>query len=469
MSYNFTFSGRESILQLKLYPPIILNDDEQYELGLINLATYHTIANVDETNNLFHFENKVFEIPVGTYEVEDLATFLHEHVSKEIEYHSYLPYANSSLNKSDEVRIPIQTQNVYTYPAESFLELEGVVLDEQNKASGTIQLTNMALMFLFDEIRYEIAGVVVDRVRNPGLTSLMKGYVSFTNQDCTRYQNAGWNHLDYVKIVHQGDGHFNACIPLKILMGVFEDFRKVVVNVRQELTLIRSFTDNNSVFTTKAGEKPQIRLDKIVWKVEHVQVDDQTKLQLLSVIEKGRDLTMSFRGWELHEYPLLNQTKQHTWNVKAVNQLEKPRYIIFGFQTNRKNQPNKDCSMFDHCQIRNFKVHLNSEVYPYDNLNLNFSKQQYALLYEMYARFQQSYYYKDVGEPCFTLEKFIERAPLIVIDCCYQMDTIKNGSVDIRLEWETDQDVSAITSAYLLILHDKKVKYNPLTSTVKIL
>jgi len=390
-----------------------------------------------------------------------------DHTITSKEYHTYLPYANSSLNKSDEIRIPIQTQDIYTYPAESFLEIDGVVLDESEKPSDTIKLVNNAFAFLFDEIRYELGGAIVDRVRNPGITALMKGYASFTEQECLRYQNAGWNQNEHLKIVDQTTGHFSVCIPLKILMGVFEDFRKIIVNIRQELVLIRSFSDNNCVLTTKTNEKPNIRVDKVTWKIEHIKVDDEAKLKLLSYIEHGRDLAISFRGWELHEYPLLQQNMQHTWNVKSVNQLEKPRYLLFGLQSDRKNQLSKDCSHFDHCNLTNFKAYLNSEIYPYDNLNINFDKKQYAILYEMYARFQQSYYYKSVGQPCLTLNKFIDIAPLVVIDCVYQVDTLKSGTVDIRLEFETNKNIPAGTCAYLLILHDRKIKYNPLTNIVK--
>jgi len=282
---------------------------------------------------------------------------LSDHTITNKEYHTYLPYANTSLNKSDEIRIPIQTQDIYTFPAESFLEIEGVILDEEKKPSDTIKIVNNAFAFLFDEIRYELGGAIVDRVRNPGITALMKGYVSFTEQECLRYQNAGWNQKENPNVVNT-NGYFNVCIPLKMLMGVFEDFKKVVVNIRQELVLIRSFSDTNCVLTTKVNEKPNIQIDKVTWKIEHVKVDDEAKLKLLSYIEQGRDLTIAFRGWELHEYPLLQQTMKHSWNVKSVNQLEKPRYIIFGFQTGRKNQLSKDASRFDHCNLTNFQCRV---------------------------------------------------------------------------------------------------------------
>lgn len=383
-------------------------------------------------------------------------------------YHTYLPYSNTGLNKSDEIRIPIQTQDNYTYPAESLLEIEGVVHNETDQASATINFINNGIPFLFDELRYELGGVVIDRVRNPGMTSTMKGYPSLSEAECIRYHNASWSILQNSKLI-SADGHFNSCIPLKLLMGVFEDFQKVIINMRQELVLIRSSTDNNAVITTVAGEKPKIRIDKLAWKIEHIRVDDETKLKLVSQVERGIFLPIGFRSWELHELPTLMQTTQQSWSVKSVGQIEKPRFIIFGFQTDKQKKVDQNMSLFDHCHITNFRVKLNEEVYPYDNLKLDFDKKRWSILYEMYARFQQSYYNKTIGTPCLSPVNFAANAPLIVVDCCYQVDSLKNGNVDIRLEFETSQNIPANTSAYCLILHDRKVKYNSLTNIVKIM
>ncbi|XP_074025817.1 uncharacterized protein isoform X1 [Leptinotarsa decemlineata] len=382
------------------------------------------------------------------------------------EMHSHPPYANTTFNNSDEIRIPIQTQDIYTLPSQSYLYIEGRLTDAENKPSITLNFVNNGMAFLFDEIRYEIGGTVVDRVRNPGITSSIKGYISYTSSECDRYNNACWNHLEYPK-VSDSNGYFNVYIPLKHLLGFCEDFKKIIVNIRQELVLIRTSSDVNSVISTKDNEKPKVNLTKILWRIPHVQVSDTEKLRLLKYIEKGRDLEIAFRSWELHEYPLLQQTMTHSWNVKASNQLEKPRFIIVAFQTQRKNQIKKNISHFDHCNITNIKLHLNSDVYPYDNMNLNFKKNQFALLYELFAQFQESYYYKTSGEPCLTLTKFHDIAPLFVIDCSRQNDSLKVGVQDIRLDFEASENIPANTSAFCLILHDRLLRYNPLTNSVK--
>ena len=47
---------------------------------------------------------------------------------------------------------------------------------------------------------------------------------------------------------------------------------------------------------------------------------------------------------------------------------------------------------FVHCKLTNVKLYLNSEFYPYDDLNLDFNKYKTAVLYDMYVRFRISYY-----------------------------------------------------------------------------
>lgn len=384
------------------------------------------------------------------------------------QFHSHTPYANTTFLNNDEVRIPIQNQDLMTLPSESYLYIEGKLLNSEDKTSATLRFTNNGFAFLFDEIRYELGGVVVDRNRNPGITSTIKTYVSFSKNEMVRWYIAGWN-LEGTPTLTDTNGNFNVCIPLRLLLGFGEDFKKIIVNTRQELVLVRSNSDLNAVVTTVAQEKPQITLNKIIWKVPHISLSDTQKLKFLQYIERGRDLPIAFRCWELHEYPLLQQTMMHTWSVKAASQLEKPRFIIIAFQTNRKNLNSSNMSEFDHCNITNMKVYLNSEVYPYDNLNLNFDQKQYAVLYEMFINFQKSFYYKDIPEPCMNPYDFSRKTPLFVIDCNHQMETIKTGNVDVRIEFETNKNIPDKTSAYCLIIHDRLVNYNPLTNVIRIM
>ena len=45
----------------------------------------------------------------------------------------------------------------------------------------------------------------------------------------------------------------------------------------------------------------------------------------------------------------------------------------------------EDISRFDDHNLTNAKLYLNSEYYPYDDLNLDFDKNKCAIMYDLYV------------------------------------------------------------------------------------
>lgn len=377
-----------------------------------------------------------------------------------IEYHSYIPYTNS-FKPNDEIRIGVQQTDVYPYLHESFLFIEGKIEDPLK-----VNLSNNGLSFLFDQVRLEINGVEVDRTRVLGITSSLKAYLSCTLNNYYSYHNAGWI-LQDSSIVNDS-GEFSFCIPLKYWLGFFEDFKKILINARIELILTRCNNDLNSLHTKalNSATTGSITLNKVVWKIPHVTVDDSERLKLMKIVEKGKSLFIPFRSFETYEYPELGKTKNVVWNLKTASKLEKPRYIIIGLQKNRKNNIGVDASFFQHCKITNIKVMLNSVVYPYDNLNLNFDRKNYAVLYNMYASFQESYYGKNEGKPILSPATFESKAPIVVIDTSKQNDSGTASTVDVSIEIEALENLDGV-SAYCLLIHDRIVEYVPISREVK--
>lgn len=380
------------------------------------------------------------------------------------EIHAHQPYASSTFNNSDEIRITVQHQDLSLLPSKSSIHICGKLVKGDGTAVATTSLANNAICHLFEEARYELNGIEIDRNKNVGITSLMKGYVSLNPGKSSLLENAGWLDIEENKSLTHA-GYFDVCIPLSSIFGFAEDYHKIVVNAKHELILSRSKSDDNAVIQTVA-EAFKILIHKVEWLIPYVTISDQRKIRLLNLIAKDPPIPMSFRTWELYEYPLLPTTTKHVWTVKTSSQLEKPRYVLLGFQTSRKNKPLRNVNHFDHCDISDVKLYLNSQCYPYGNLNLNIAQNQYALLYEMYTNFQSSYYSKD-AEPLLNKIHFKNYAPLIVIDCSKQNESLKSGPVDIRLEFEAKNNFPAETSAYCLIIHDRIVEYNPISGGVK--
>lgn len=379
--------------------------------------------------------------------------------------HSYVPHNTLTINNSDEIRISINNQDLLTLPSRSYLYIKGEI---ENHDKG--HLINNAFAFLFDEIRYEVAGKEIDIIRNPGISTLMKSICSFNKSMVTKLTNAAFDTDENLKKFHK-NGKFSACIPMDLMLGVFEDFNKVLVNVKQELILKRSKNDLNCIFTTEAApttgvdKVPKITLQSVQWIMPHVTPSDSEKLQLQKILLQNKNLQIAFRSMELHELPSYPSTTKHTWSVKTSSQLEKPRYVIFGFQTDRDNKARKRTDQFDHCKLKNLKVFLNSEYYPYSDLSLDFEQGDISKAYEMLVRFKETYY-NSMPDPVISRLDFIDKYPLIVIDCSRQNENLKEGVVDFKIEIENAENVPANTSAYCLIIHDKIFEYNPLTNEI---
>lgn len=381
------------------------------------------------------------------------------------EVHTYKPY-NNSFKENDEIRIPIHQQDIYILPCNSSIYVEGFATVIGKDQSGKevkkpVNFTNNPVMFLFQDIRYEMNGIEIDRVRNPGITTTLKSYVSMNKGDSKVAALWGWQ----IEGFKMKEGYFNAVIPLDKIMGFAEDYNKIIINCKHELILNRSNSNLNSV-TIHKDDNIQIEIQKIQWRVPHIKVSDRERLSLLKYLEKDKPIQIAFRNWDLYEYPLLPKTTKHSWSIKTTSQLEKPRYVIFGLQTNRKNSKINDSSIFDHCKLTNVTLFLNSQYYPYDSLNLKFDENKYSILYEMYVQFRQSYYNLP-ADPLFDLTTFKEKAPLFVIDCSRQNENLKTGPVDVRLEIESSEDIPDNTSAYCLIINDRLVEYKPLSNIVR--
>ena len=386
------------------------------------------------------------------------------------EYHTHAPYASTRYGNNDEIRIPIQQQDIFTLPTESLLYIEGRLSKKSNVSPDTalnVKLINNAMGFLFEEIRYELAGVEVDRTKNVGITSTLKALLSIKERNITSLQNAGWVAPTANEVTLTSDGDFNFCLPLKMLMGFAEDYTRIVLGLKQDLVLLRTSTNLNAMVSTSTEANGVLELTKVNWMMPYVHVANTYRLRLLDFVHKDRPLTMSFRSWELHEYPALPETSRQTWTVKTSSQLEKPRFVVLAFQTARKNNLKKHTDEFNHCKVTNAKLFLNDKYYPYDNMHLDIDKGRFALLYDMYARFQNSYYHRYDSVPLLTPDEFKTKAPLIVFDCSRQDDSLKSAAVDVRLEFESRENFPAQTTAYCMILHDSLVEYTPLSNTVR--
>lgn len=386
------------------------------------------------------------------------------------ETHVYLPTTQNFKN-NDEVRIAIQHQELLTLPASSFVRVEYTL---EFPAGSTGQIANNSAAFLFDEIRYELNGVEIDRAKDVGMLTLAKGLLTYSPALINSQISNSWSlthdglTFDYSKSTENVKKTFYAQLPLKLLFGFAEDYNRAIVNLKQELILIRSRSDKDLVrFSSSSSHEVKVSISTIEWHIDHIEVSDEVKLPLYQKIMRDAPIMIPFRRFELHELPSLRITDRDVWNVKTSTSLERPRFVILAFQTQRRDDVSKDVDYFDHCDMRNIKIYLNSNVYPYNNLNLNIEADNYALVYQMYCDFQTKYYANRLrSEPCLTFKEFKERM-LFVFDVSKQDDGLNSTAIDLKVELEANKAFKEGTRGYCIIICDNIVEYTPLSGIIR--
>ena len=116
---------------------------------------------------------------------------------EEYDYHEYEPITVTSHNNGTDIRINIESQDVFVHPSESYFIFEGRL----TKADGTlyanadeVTLTNNAIMHLFSRIEYHLSNQLIESFNYPGQETTMLDLLKYPD-DFSKAQ--GLNQLWY--------------------------------------------------------------------------------------------------------------------------------------------------------------------------------------------------------------------------------------------------------------------------------
>ena len=410
----------------------------------------------------------------------------------EYEYKEYNPIVGTDLNRGSIV-LTIESQDIYTHPAESFLVIEGQLAAPVAPPlagvgpyadADVVTLINNGIMYLFSDVRYHLASHEIEVLQNPGHATTMLGLLKYPD-DFTKSQglNQLWlpdtnidnnnvankvDNLGYKKrneyIIQTSDpkGTFSFKIPLKHFLGFCEDYKKILYGMQQRLTLTRTNNDN-AIFRTAATDAGTVRLDKIRWFMPHVIPSDAYRLQLDKVIEKKEKLPVGYRMLQCDTSQVPTNQKSFTWRLGVKSSPDIPRFIIVGFQSGKNNNQEQNPAIFDHLYVRNIYVTLNAKRYPDTDYDNDFNKNQYSRIYGDASSFRKKFFNMDelVSNSGINPPDYKNLFPLYVFDVTKQSEKLKTSVSDIHIKAFFDNDPAGAnnppdnTMAYAVIISDR--------------
>ena len=105
--------------------------------------------------------------------------------------------------------------------------------------------------------------------------------------------------------------------------------------------------------------------------------------------------------------------------------MERPQYIIVGFENNNVNEQTHDASTFDIMNVTECYCKIGSEFYPEDRMNFNYGTNNYNYAFIETASFNKDYNGLPHNiKPYINHRTFKSRSRIYVFDTRYQSDHI---------------------------------------------
>ena len=412
---------------------------------------------------------------------------------------AYEPIVGANKNTpGQDIRITIETQDIFTHPSESYLIITGQLL----KADGTpydaanrVTLANNGIMYLFKRIRYELSGQEIENIINVGQATTMLGLLKYPDDfSKSKGLNQLWykdtknttavegNNLnvgfkirrDYIfgntDGVGANVGKFSFRIPLKHIFGFCEDYDKIVYGLKHTLTLTRD-NDNTAIFKAivlnLAGDADtlpfgRVNLDKIIWFMPHVTPADEDKMKLYKIIERKEKIPVGYRMIQCDSASIPpGNISSFSWRLAVKSSPEVPRFIIIGLQQNGINDQTTNPSTFAHLNVSNMYVMLNSTRYPATDYDINFDTQQFSRVYGDVAEFRSKFYNMDelISNPNINPSDYKGLYSLFLFDVSKQSEKLKYSTTDIQVKISFRADVPVGVQVYGVIISDRLINF----------
>ena len=409
---------------------------------------------------------------------------------------AYEPIAGTNLNSpGQDIRLIIETQDIFTYPSESYLIVEGYLekrivnppaVSTYDPATDLITLTNNGIMHLFKRIRYDLSGQEIENLLYPGQATTMLGLLKYpddfskskglnqlwykdTNLTATigNNGNAGFSVRRHYIFDSAPVGTFSFRIPLKHIFGFCEDYDKIVYGLKHNLTLTRN-NDNDAIYRNNndtagaAMVDGRVALTKISWFMPHVTPADKYKMELYKIIERKEKIPVGYRMLQCDSALIAEHSTDFSWRLSVKSSPEVPRYIIVGFQNaNKNNDQQQNPSIFDHVRVDNIYAMLNSTRYPTADYNIDFDENKFSRVYGDAAEFRSKFFNVDelISNPNFTPLEYKLMYPLFLFDVSKQSEKLKYSTTDIQIKIHFKEGLTANTQAYAVIISDRLINF----------
>ena len=279
---------------------------------------------------------------------------------------------------------------------DSYLEIEFVVSDDAGGIfanDANIRLGNYGMMALFSSIKLETSGgrtiEYIDHC-HPNLlmykllTSTNDEYESgFVRNQGNRDSQLKGDHIDAER------GHMYMMVKMSDLFGFVNDLEKIIYGLGFKLILKRNNNDR-ALFRVNANPGAVANDGYIeirdIWCVPSIDPSNDNRIIVQKGLSKKNNVDFSY-----YERKTFYKNVPNATNFLFELGMERPQFIIVGFENNIVNEQTHDESTFDIMNVTECYCKIGSEFYPEDRMNIIYGTNNYNEAFKEIVSFNKDY------------------------------------------------------------------------------
>ena len=138
------------------------------------------------------------------------------------------------------------------------------------------------------------------------------------------------------------------------------------------------------------GNDGNIDIRDISWCVPSIDPSNDNRIIVQKGLSKKNNVDFSYYERKTF-YKNVPNTNNFLFDLGMESGMERPQYILVGFENNSVNEQTHDASTFDIMNVTECYCKIGSEFYPEDRMNINYGTNNYNEAFKEIVSFNKDY------------------------------------------------------------------------------
>src|SRR5258705_12823076 len=415
-------------------------------------------------------------------------------------------YREKNVTVKDLVSYELNSSDLNTWllPHQSYLHVKGKILKEDETvitANDIVTIENNGFN-LFKNARYEIGGKEIESIQHVGVVTTILNLVEFSHDySKTCASNMFW-HVDtseqadkdrfsyvgsevsldsnvkiknFVKAI-KANINFNEgflerfkrtkeskqislFLPLSRLFGFCKDINRVFRGVTHTIKLDKN--DDDNIIHCVGNNKYKFELSYLSWWVPKVRPSLTMIASLEKKISEENKINLMWEGARVYR-SAIRTDRYGDWTVRSIQ--HKPSHIYIVLQKDDKLKVQTKTSMiFDHMNLTNIYVRVNSTQYPATAFQTDFSELNHDCARVYQSLLEAGLKSQNVDSGCdVSYADFSRLYPIFHFNLNHQESHLyeKSGPAEISVNFELKETPTDSYYVYCIIVSEKSMEIN---------